>query len=99
MIIDIEKTFLERTLQEELYTKLPEVLDKIHITLDNDVCKRNKAIYGLVQASTYFYNEITNFLTKVLLFVKCETEPFILKLNEVYIVIYVDNILFCGPTN
>ena len=95
--IDIEKEFLEPVLQETLYTQIPPVLDKIQEVVQNKVCKLNKEIYGLVQASQYFYKEITHFLINTLNFSLPKTEPCLLKHAETYLGLYVDDLIITGP--
>lgn len=58
--IDVKTAFLYGELKEEIYMKQPRGYD------DNTgrVCKLNKSLYGLKQASRVWNNKFTNFLRK-----------------------------------
>lgn len=47
--MDVKTAFLNGTLGEEIYMQVPE---GIKVTKTNQVCKLNKAIYGLKQSGT-----------------------------------------------
>ena len=57
---------MESSVKEDIYIKPPEVLELIGDGLNDYVkpYKLNKAIYGLVQASINFYQEIKTFFIK-----------------------------------
>ena len=72
-------------------------------TLDNNFKntrfrKLNRSIYGLVQAAKNFYDELTNYLQSKN-FKIYEGEPCLLNKQEVYVGIYVDDLLIIGPTD
>ena len=62
LLIDIQKAFLESSLDEDVYLKVPEGLRMIREDTLGKVCKLNKAIYGLVQASKAFFKELRSYL-------------------------------------
>ena len=99
--IDVEKDFLEPNLKEHIYIKKPEGLDKVEILYEKTShCKLNKAVYGLVQDSKCFYEELTKFiLTKN--YEVHEGDPCILKKrgsinSTIYMGLYVDDLLIVG---
>ena len=97
--VDIKKAFLESKIEEEIYIKTQDILK----TLDNKFkntrfSKLNRSIYGLVQAAKNFYDELTNYLQSKN-FQIYEGEPCLLNKKEVYIGLYVDDLLIIGPTN
>ena len=97
--VDIKKAFLESKIEEEIYIKTPDILK----TLDNNFkntrfSKLNMSVYGLVQAANNFYDELTNYLQSKN-FNIYEGEPCLLNKQEVYVGLYVDDLLIIGPTN
>ena len=99
--IDIEKAFLEAKLDENIYIKPPPGLDLVeNIDTTNKICKLNKAVYGLVQASKAFYREIVTQLKNKNLFTVSSIEPCLIQkwIGNEQIVggIYVDDIIFIG---
>ena len=64
MVIDIKSAFLESTLREELYVRLPKNVSETKMYEEREVFKMHKEIYGLVQASRYFYQNLSTFLMK-----------------------------------
>lgn len=102
--IDIKKAFLESHVKEDIYIKPPEGIELIGDVGNNDVktFKLNKAIYGLVQSSLNFYQEIKKFFIKNDYIVN-PGEPCLLSKNidktKVLIGLYVDDILMSGYKN
>ena len=97
--VDIKKSFLESKIEEEIYIKTPDILK----TLDNNFkntrfSKLNRSVYGLVQAAKNFYDELTNYLQSKN-FQIYEGEPCLLNKQEVYVGLYVDDLLIIGPTD
>ena len=97
--VDIKKAFIESKIEEYIYIRTPDILKNLDTTFkDTRFIKLNRSVYGLVQASKNFYNEITNYLQSKN-FKIYEGEPYILNKQEVYVGIYVDDILIIGPMN
>lgn len=95
--LDINNAFLHDFLEEEVYLTPPEGYNK---TKKGEVCKLNKSLYGLKQASRQwhieFCNKIISFGFKQsthdhCLFVKGEGADFLA------LVVYVDDVLITGP--
>lgn len=92
--MDVKTAFLNGELKETIYISQPEGCikrNKSHL-----VCKLNKAMYGLKQASRTWYDKITRTLIN-LNFKKLDCEPcvFVRKdnLSLLIIVLYVDDLL------
>ena len=64
----------------------------------NKFRKINRSVYGLVQASKNFYDEITIYL-KTKDFKIYEGEPCLLNKEEIYFGLYVDALLIICPTD
>ena len=97
--VDITKDFLESKIEEEIYIKTLDILK----TLDNNFkntrfSKLNRSVYGLVQAAKNFYYELTNYLQSKN-FKIYEGEPCLLNKQEVYVGLYVDDLLIISPIN
>lgn len=58
--MDVKSAFLNGELAEEIYMELPE-----GFTQGNKVCKLNKAIYGLKQASRAWNMKFNNYMVKI----------------------------------
>ena len=61
--MDVKTVFLNGTLKEEIYMKVPEGIKNE----DNKVCKLNKALYGLKQAARCWFEEFEKALTEKVL--------------------------------
>ncbi|KAJ9548564.1 hypothetical protein OSB04_021107 [Centaurea solstitialis] len=98
--LDINNVLLQGTLTESVYMSQPPGF--VDPSFPHHVCKLNKAIYGLRQASRAWYNELKSFLisdhfkptiSDPSLFVRhSNTSP-------IYILVYVDDIIFTGPNS
>ena len=93
--MDVKTTFLNENLEEEVYMTQPEWF--ILSERANQVCKLNRSIYGLKQASRswniYFDETVKSFG-----FIKNMDESCVYKKTSgraiVFLILYVDDILF-----
>ncbi|GJX04059.1 retrovirus-related pol polyprotein from transposon TNT 1-94 [Tanacetum coccineum] len=94
--LDINNAFLHGFVDEEIYMKPPEGYTKAS---QGQVCKLNKSLYGLKQASRQWNQELSKFLVTLgfkqskhdySLFVKAQGDLFTVAL------VYVDDILLTG---
>lgn len=97
--LDINNAFLQGRLHENVYMSQPPSF--FNPSLPHHVCKLNKAIYGLRQASRAWYNELKSYL--ISLGFKptiSDTSLFILKSDSFFIIVlvYVDDIIVTGPS-
>ncbi|KAJ0491830.1 putative RNA-directed DNA polymerase [Helianthus annuus] len=95
--LDINNAFLQGTLTESVYmSQPPGFVDPSYPT---HVCKLNKAIYGLRQASRAWYDELKTYLLSVH-FKPSISDPslFINKVTSspIFILVYVDDIIITG---
>uniref|UniRef100_A0A803QIC3 Reverse transcriptase Ty1/copia-type domain-containing protein n=1 Tax=Cannabis sativa TaxID=3483 RepID=A0A803QIC3_CANSA len=100
--LDVDNTFLNGDLNEEVYMELPKGLN-LPESMDqnsNLVCKLNKSIYGLKQSSRKWYRKLsdaliqegfTQYKADYTLFTKGHNESFIALL------VYVDDIILARP--
>ena len=92
--MDVVTAFLHGNLKEEVYMKQPEgfeIKGKEHY-----VCKLQKAMYGLKQASRAWYEKISEVLLNRLGFNRSEHEPCVFVRNKrslMIIALYVDDLL------
>ena len=99
MKIDIETAFLEGRVEEEIYIKLPEGLEKIKSINNGKIGRLNAAIYGLVQASRAFFQRMTMFLVQKLNFSQSKVEACLFTKKDIIIGLYVDDLLVVGNRN
>ena len=60
--MDVKSTFLNRILEEEVYTEQTEgFVDRNNKTM---VCRLHKALYGLKQAPRAWYERLYNYIIK-----------------------------------
>ena len=92
--MDVKTTFLNDNLKEEVYMTQPEGFVSSERT--NQVCKLNKSIYGLKQASRS-WNIWFDMTVKEFSFIKNKNEPYMYKKTNgsaiVFLILYVDDIL------
>ena len=93
--MDVENTFLESDLEEEIYMMLP-----LDMFPQGEVVKLNKSLYGLKQAGERWNNKMNTILVTVLSFTRLISDNCIYVKhdeNDITIVIlYVDDIIFTG---
>ena len=95
----IKKAFLESKIEEDIYIRTTDILKTLDTTFkDTRFRKLKRLVYGLVHSSKNFYDEITNYLQSKN-FKIYKGEPCLLNKQEVYVGLYVDDILIIGPTN
>jgi hypothetical protein len=93
--MDVKTTFLNGNLEEEVYMKQPEGFD------DNTqkVCKLNKSIYGLKQASRQWYIKFHKVITSFGFIENFVDQYIYLKVSGnkvIFLVLYVDDILLAS---
>ena len=95
--MDVKTAFLNGNIEEEIYMKQPEGF--ISIGSEQKVCKLQKSIYGLKQASRSC-NICFNETIRMYGFIKNEDEPCVYKKVSgsavTFLVLYVDDILLIG---
>ncbi|KAJ9552201.1 hypothetical protein OSB04_016246 [Centaurea solstitialis] len=97
--LDINNAFLQGTLNEDVYMAQPPGF--VDPAFPNHVCKLNKAIYGLKQASRAWYNELKSYLIshgfKPTI---SDSSLFTLTVgpSPLFILVYVDDIIITGPS-
>lgn len=93
--MDVKCAFLNGELTEDIYMEPPEGFKS-----GNKVCKLNKAIYGLKQASRAWNEKFNEFMIQIG-FKRCESDRclYVKKQNGVmcYVLLYVDDtLIFCS---
>lgn len=95
--MDVKTVFLNGNLDEDVYMTQPKRF--VDPQLAKKICKLQKSIYGLKQASRS-WNIRFNEVVKALGFVKNEEEPCVYKKISgnalVFLILYVDDILLIG---
>ena len=97
--LDVKTVFLHGELEEEIYMLQPEGF--VETEKENLVCKLNKSLYGLRQASRRWYKRFNSFIMSLeynrlssnhcAYYKRFEDNDFIILL------LYVDNMLVAGP--
>ena len=100
-IYDITTAFLYGDLDEEIYMRLPDGLEKFEDVEKSENCLMlNKAIYGLVQAARQFYKKLKKVLVGVMHFEMSKADPCLFykmtKIGTCIICCYVDDLAFFG---
>jgi len=57
--MDVQNAFLHGNLDEEIYMAIPQGIGHISHEIKNPVCKLNKSLYGLKQASRIWYRKLS----------------------------------------
>ena len=95
--MDVKTTFLNGTIDEEVYIEQPEGFEVNN--RDTHVCRLKKALYGLKQAPRAWYARMYAYLLRIG-FVKSIVDPklyFKVEDNEsVIILLYVDELFITG---
>ncbi|KAL4347795.1 hypothetical protein GQ457_17G000690 [Hibiscus cannabinus] len=95
--LDINNAFLHGYLQEEVYMQLPPGLS---CSDSNVVCKLNKSLYGLKQASRKWNERLTSALLQQGFKQASSDSSFFIKgkgSDIVILAVYVDDIILAGP--
>ena len=94
--MDVKTAFLYGDIEEEVYVEFPEgTVVKVGNTKDF-VIKLNKALYGLKQAPRVWNNTLASYL-KRLGFQPLTADLSVFKRNNIFIAVYVDDLLVIGP--
>eukprot|EP00253_Pinus_taeda_P034320 PITA_34320 len=95
--MDVKTTFLNGTIEEEVYMEQPEGFE----TFDSEshVCRLKRALYGMKQAPCAWYTRIYNYFIG-LDFTKCEADAnlyhIVVECKLLIIVLYVDDLILIG---
>ena len=101
-IVDVETVFLYGDLEEEIYMKIPEGLDRhLNKNFKNEDCfLLEKSIYGLVQAARQYYKKFIKVMTDELKFQKCLADSCLLMRKDengtLVVCVYVDDTMCLG---
>lgn len=89
--MDVKCAFLNGRIDEEIFMSLPEGFQQGNDT----VCRLNRSIYGLKQASRAWNERFHKFVTGIG-FRRSDNDPCLYVRDGVYIILYVDDILIVG---
>ncbi|KAK3021989.1 hypothetical protein RJ639_045684 [Escallonia herrerae] len=94
--LDVNNAFLHGDLEEEVYMKIPQGFSKQG---ENRVCRLQKSLYGLRQASRNWYHKFTQSLL-VVGFIQSQSDhslfTFARKGSFLVVLIYVDDVIVTG---
>jgi hypothetical protein len=97
--LDVKNAFLHGTLTETVYCSQPTgFVDDAHPDL---VCRLNRSLYGLKQASRVWYSRFASYLASIgFVKAKSDTSLFIYRRDEdtVYLLLYVNDIMLTTST-
>lgn len=95
--MDVKTTFLNGELEEEIYMKQPEGF--VEPGTEHMVCRLNKSIYGLKQASRQWYLKFDSVVSEFG-FVENQVDECVYMKSEgkefIFLVLYVDDILLAS---
>ena len=91
--INVITVFLYNLLAEEIYMKLLHDYEE-----ESYVCRLNKTLYGLKQASHVWYKTLQLFFES-LNFQAVQSDPVVFVLKNVIITVYVDDLLLCRSSS
>lgn len=94
--VDIKAAFLNSKLKEMTHVKLPDGWEEVYGRNLNEVGQLNAALYGLKQASRSFFETMCFFLKVELEMTQCKADCCVFRGINVFIGLYVDDILLCG---
>ena len=91
--MDVKCAYLNGSLREDIYMKLPP--DSAGLV---KLVKLNRSLYGLKQSGKCWNDEFTRKVSEMG-FKSCLLDPcfYMNKEKQVYMILYVDDILICGP--
>lgn len=96
--LDVNNAFLHGDLQEDVYMKIP---DGVTCAKPNSVCKLQKSLYGLKQASRKWYEKLTNLLLKEG-YIQSISDYSLFTLTKgntfTALLVYVDDIILAGDS-
>ncbi|KAD0371270.1 hypothetical protein E3N88_44371 [Mikania micrantha] len=98
--LDINNAFLQGTLTEDVFMAQPPGF--VNPSFPHHVCKLNKAIYGLKQASRAWYNELKSFLLSIgFKPTISDSSLFTLHVDshKLFVLVYVDDIIITGSSS
>ncbi|MCI22388.1 retrovirus-related Pol polyprotein from transposon TNT 1-94, partial [Trifolium medium] len=94
--LDVNNAFLHGDLCEDVYMKIPQGLEGIPV---NKVCKLDKSLYGLKQASRKWYEKLSQFLTTIG-YAQMPSDPTLFTKKDgskfSTLLVYVDDIVLTG---
>jgi hypothetical protein len=93
--MDVKSTFLNETLEEEVYVEQPEVF----MLLENQdyVCNLKRVMYGLKQAPSAWFSRLDQYLQKQEYKRGTTQNDIYIKIEDqtmIFVVVYVDHIIF-----
>ena len=95
--MDVDTAFLNAKLKEEIYMEFPDYFERIepNINRTKQCLRLLKSLYGLKQAPREWYLEVVNYF-KSIGFEPSLADPNLFVRDSVYILLYVDDMLFVG---
>jgi len=98
--LDVQNAFLNGYTDEEVYMKIPQGYKTPQNANGNLVCRLNRSLYGLKQASRQWFKHFSTSL-KCHGFIQCTSDYYLFRYGEenniVFLLVYVDDIILAGP--